>query len=142
MTPNEKRLVQETWAQVAPNAALVAQLFYERLFELDPGLHVLFAHADITEQGKKLTQMITVAVRTLDRLDQLIPAVEALGRRHVGYGVREEHYGIVGRALLDTLAAGLGPAFTEEVRAAWTTTYLTLAGVMVRAAAEPQQMVA
>ena len=48
----------------------------------------------------------------------------------------------VGRALLDTLAAGLGPAFTEEVRAAWTTTYLTLAGVMLRAAAEPQQMVA
>ena len=134
--------MQTTWAQVAPNAALVAQLFYARLFELDPSLHILFAHADIGEQGKKLTQMITVAVKSLDRLDQLIPAVEALGRRHTGYGVREQHYGTVGRALLDTLAAGLGPAFTEEVCAAWTTTYLTLAAVMLRAAATPEQMVA
>jgi len=130
----ERRIVQTTWARVAPNAAAVAQLFYARLFELDPSLRPLFAHADMREQGRKLTTMLTDAVKSLDRLHDLIPVVEALGRRHAGYGVRDEHYATVGRALLDTLALGLGATFTPEARAAWSTTYDTLAGIMRRAA--------
>jgi hemoglobin-like flavoprotein len=136
MTPDQKRLVQESWAQVAPNAGLVASLFYDRLFTLDPSLRFMFAHADMTEQGKKLTQMLTVAVKSLDRLEQLLPAVDALGRRHAGYGVRDEHYETVGCALLDTLALGLGDAFTPTARTAWTEVYAALSGVMQRAAAE------
>ena len=68
MLPFERILVQRTWWQVAPNAAAVARLFYDRLFELDPSLRSLFEHSDMAEQGKKLTQMITVAVKSLDRL--------------------------------------------------------------------------
>jgi len=136
MTSEQRRLVQESWTLVAPNAPVVAAMFYDRLFELDPALRPMFAHADMREQGKKLTQMLTVAVTSLNRLDQIVPAVEALGRRHAGYGVRDEHYAVVGQALLDTLGTGLGAAFTEELRAAWTDTYVTLAGVMQRAAAE------
>jgi hemoglobin-like flavoprotein len=130
----ERQLVQTTWAQVAGKAPTVAALFYARLFELDPSLRPMFAHADMREQGRKLTTMLAVAVKSLDRLHDLIPAVEALGRRHAGSGVRDEHYATVGRALLDTLARGLGADFTPEVRAAWSTTYDTLAGVMRRAA--------
>jgi len=136
MLDTQRLIVQTTWSAVAPNAPIVASLFYDRLFELDPSLRFMFAHADMAEQGKKLTQMLTVAVKSLDRLDQLVPAVEALGRRHVGYGVRDEHYQTVGRALLDSLALGLGDQFTDEARVAWTDVYVTLAGVMRRAAAE------
>jgi hemoglobin-like flavoprotein len=136
MLHTERHIVQATWAQVAPNAPAVAALFYGRLFELDPSLRELFAHADMREQGRKLTTMLTVAINSLDRLEELIPAVEALGRRHAGYGVRDEHYDTVGRALLDTLAAGLGAAFTPEARAAWSEVYAALAGVMRRAAEE------
>ena len=131
-------LVQSTWAQVAPSAAAVAALFYARLFELDPSLRPMFSHADMAEQGRKLTTMLTVAVNALDRLEALIPAVEALGRRHAGYGVRDEHYDTVGRALLDTLAAGLGAAFTAEARCAWSDVYATVAGVMQRATREQE----
>jgi len=138
MLHTERHIVQATWAQVAPNAPAVAALFYARLFELDPSLRALFAHADMREQGRKLTTMLTVAVNSLDRLEDLIPAVEALGRRHAGYGVRDEHYDIVGRALLDTLAAGLGAAFTPEARDAWSEVYAALAGVMRRAAGEQE----
>jgi nitric oxide dioxygenase len=93
-------------------------------------------------QRKNLMQTMTVVVKGIDRLDALIPAVEALGRRHVGYGVREDHYATVGRALLDTLAIGLGDAFTPETRDAWSEAYGLLAGVMLAAAASEEQAAA
>ena len=135
LTDRQRAHVRETWAAVAPIAPTAAALFYRRLFELDPSLRRLFGHADMAEQGKKLMQTLSVAVASLDRLDALVPAVEALGRRHAGYGVRDEHYATVGDALLWTLWQGLGPAFTDEVRDAWAATYTTLAGAMQRAAA-------
>ena len=134
MSPESKKLVQESWKLVEPIADTAAELFYGRLFELDPSLRPMF-RGDMKEQGKKLMQMLTVVVRGLDRLDQLVPAVEALGRRHAGYGVRDEHYGTVAAALLWTLEQGLGVAFTAPVKAAWTEAYTLLATVMQRAAA-------
>ena len=85
-------------------------------------------------QRKILMQTLTVVVKSLDKLDQIVPAVQALGRRHAGYGVRESHYATVGEALLWTLEQGLGEAFTPDVRAAWTEAYGTLATVMIEAA--------
>jgi hemoglobin-like flavoprotein len=135
MTPEQKQIVRETFALVEPIAEPAAALFYGRLFELDPSLRPMF-RGDMAEQGKKLMQTIAVVVHGLDRLQTLIPAVEALGRRHVGYGVRDEHYTTVAAALLWTLEKGLGPAFTPAAREAWTAAYTTLATVMQRAAAE------
>ena len=134
MTPEQRILVQSTWELVLPIADQAAMLFYDRLFVLDPELRPLFTRGDMAEQRKKLMQMITVAVRGLERLDELVPAVQALGRRHVGYHVRERDYDTVGAALLWTLEQGLGAAFTPEVREAWTLTYGTLAAVMRDAA--------
>ncbi|HEX6749645.1 MAG TPA: globin family protein [Longimicrobium sp.] len=135
MTPESKTLVQSSWALVEPISEAAAELFYGRLFHLDPSLRPMF-RGDLKEQGKKLMQMLAVAVRGLDRLDQLVPAVEALGRRHAGYGVEDEHYDTVASALLWTLSTGLGPAFTPQVEAAWTEAYTLLATVMKNAAAE------
>jgi hemoglobin-like flavoprotein len=120
---------------VVPIADKAAELFYGKLFEMDPPVERLFK-GDMKEQGAKLMKTITVAVNSLDRMDQLIPIVQDLGRRHVGYGVKAEHYATVGGALLWTLEKGLGEAFTPEVKEAWTITYETLAGVMQDAAAD------
>ena len=127
-------LVQATWEMVVPIADTAAQLFYGRLFELDPSLRRMFAQTDMAEQRKKLMQIITVAVRGLRRLDELLPAIEAMGRRHSGYGVTDAHYDTVAAALLWTLEQGLGAAFTPQVRSAWTETYTVLAAVMQRGA--------
>ena len=129
MTPAEKDLVQTTFAKVVPIADQAAALFYGRLFEMDPSLRPLFK-GDLGEQGKKLMQMIGVAVKGLDSLDTLVPAVKDLGRRHAGYGVTDAHYDTVGGALLWTLEKGLGSAFTPDVKAAWTTVYTVLATTM------------
>ena len=136
MTPTEKDLVQSTFAKVAPIADQAAALFYDRLFEMDPSLRPLFK-GDMREQGKKLMQMIGFCVKGLDALDQLVPAVQGLGKRHAGYGVTDAHYATVGGALLWTLEKGLGPDFTPDVKSAWTTVYTILATTMKDAANAP-----
>lgn len=134
MTPRQKELVQSTWAQVVPIAGVAADLFYAKLFELDPALRPLFPE-DMAEQKKKLMAMIGVAVRGLDDLEKLVPALQGLGRGHVAYGVKDSHYATVGAALLWTLGQGLGEAFTDEVKEAWTVVYTIIADTMKGAAA-------
>jgi hemoglobin-like flavoprotein len=136
MTEDDKRLVRNSWAKVIPISDKAAELFYNRLFELDPSLRALFT-SDMTEQGRKLMGMITVAVNGLDRLDEIIPAVRALGKRHSGYGVTDDHYDTVATALLWTLERGLGDAFTDDTRNAWIKTYTLLSTTMKEAAAQP-----
>jgi hemoglobin-like flavoprotein len=109
LTPEQVTLVRETWAQVVPIADKAAGLFYGKLFELDPALKPLFK-GDMTEQGQKLTKMIGIAVDHLDKLEEIVPAVQDLGVRHLEYGVKNSHYDTVGEALLWTLGQGLGDA--------------------------------
>ena len=135
MTPKQISVVKQTWAQVVPISDQAAALFYGRLFELDPSLSSLFS-GDMVAQGKKLMSMLNTAVSTLDVMANLTPALQALGKRHVGYGVKAADYDTVGAALLWTLEQGLQEGYTEEVAEAWTQAYATLAGVMVEAAAE------
>jgi hemoglobin-like flavoprotein len=125
MTPEQKQLVQSSFAQVLP----IAALFYGRLFEMNPELRHLFK-SDLPEQGRKLMQMIGLVVKGLDRWETLAPALAELGKRHEGYGVRQQDYDTVGAALLWTLEQGLGAGFTPEVKAAWAAAYTWLEAAM------------
>ena len=134
MTSAQIALVQASFKTLQPIADQAAQLFYNRLFEIDPSLRSMF-RGDMQEQGRKLMQMIGVAVGALNRLEQILPTVEDLGRRHAAYGVRDEHYATVGAALIWTLKQGLGEAFTPDVREAWIAMYTAVATAMQRGAA-------
>lgn len=134
MTPQQVVLVQTSWQKVVPIKEKAAELFYGKLFELDPALKPMFK-GDMVEQGRKLTAMLNTVVVKLDNLGDIVPAVRDLGKRHVAYGVEDAHYDTVAAALLWTLGAGLGDAFTPEVKDAWTKAYMTLAGAMKEAAA-------
>jgi hemoglobin-like flavoprotein len=144
MTPRQVEIIRTSWTAVEQIADVAATLFYDRLFESDPAIRRMFRSTDMAAQKKNLVQTLTVVVRSLDRLDQIVPAVQALGRRHGGYGVRPAHYTLVGEALLWTLEQGLGEAFTLELRDAWAEAYTTLATVMIEAAeaAELEETVA
>lgn len=133
LTKRQITLVQHSWAKVLPIADQAAELFYAKLFQLDPQLQLLFT-TDQKEQGRKLMQMISVAVNGLDDLERIVPAVQDLGRRHVDYQVQPGHYETVGGALLWTLGQGLRDDFTTEVQQAWALAYTTLADVMKDAA--------
>ena len=135
MTPQHKKLVQESFKKVAPIAPLAADLFYARLFELDPDLRLLFK-SDMKRQGMTLMTMLASAVRGLDNPDALLPVLKSLGRRHVVYGVKDSHYATVGQALLDTLAHAMGEEFDDEMRGAWSAVFSLMASVMQMGARE------
>jgi nitric oxide dioxygenase len=130
MTPDQVKLVQESFSKVAPISEQAAVLFYDRLFEVAPAVKSMFP-ADLTEQRKKLMATLAVVVNGLTNLESVLPAASALAKRHVGYGAKPEHYPVVGGALLWTLEKGLGAAWTPELAAAWTAAYGTLSGYMI-----------
>ena len=130
MTPEQIKLVQQSFAKVAPISEQAAVWFYDRLFEVAPSVKAMFP-ADMTEQRKKLMATLAVVVGGLSNLEAVLPAASALAKRHVSYGARSEHYSVVGGALLWTLEKGLGKAWTPETAAAWTAAYTTLSGYMI-----------
>ena len=133
MTPHQIKLVQMSFTHIAPISTIAADLFYGRLFEIAPQLRRMFPE-DLREQKRKLMTMLGTVVNSLNRLDAVLPAVRALGKRHAAYGVHDEHFAPVGAALLWTLEQGLGDGFTTEVKLAWTAVYATLSQAMMDAA--------
>lgn len=130
MTPDQVKLVQESFAKVAPISDMAAMLFYDRLFDVAPSVKAMFP-ADMTEQRRKLMATLAAVVNGLGNLESVLPAASALAKRHVRYGARPAHYPVVGGALLWTLEKGLGDAWTPEVADAWAAAYGTLSGYMI-----------
>jgi len=141
LTESDRKAVRQSFRLVVPIADTAADLFYKRLFELKPEYRRLFAD-DIAAQKRKLLRMLAFIVRSLDYKDtewrddvppeqDLMLVVLALGRRHSDlYRIPSESYAVVAEALLWTLDYGLGEAFTQEVRGAWTRLYTLLAQTM------------
>jgi len=135
LSAREIGLIRTSWDKVLPIAETAAELFYGKLFEIDPSLKSLFS-TDLTEQGRKLMTMLNTVVTNLDNLEAVVPAAQASGARHAGYGVTEEMYDTVAEALIWTLGQGLGDDFTDELKDAWVAAYVILSTVMKDAAKE------
>jgi len=118
MTPEQKHLIRESFPAIREVAGPVSLLFYGRLFALEPALQPMFRQ-DIELQGRKLMDMLTTVVDNLDHFEGLAPTLRALGQKHVGYGVRPEHYQVLAQALIWALAQALDTAFYPELRSAW-----------------------
>jgi nitric oxide dioxygenase len=140
MTPRRIQLVQDNFAMIVPKRDEVARSFYDNLFVLDPSLRSMFP-ADLSDQGKKLMQVLAVVVRSLDNLAPLLPSIDDMARRHLAYGVEDDHYAVVGQALIRTLKNGLGDAFTQEMEEAWREAYGILSNRMI-SATKPRDLLA
>jgi hemoglobin-like flavoprotein len=132
MTPQQKTLVQNSFSKILPIAGTAATLFYEDLFKRDPSLRALFKE-DLTEQKQKLMATLSTAVWNLENWEKIRANVQALGRRHAGYGVKPADYDTVGAALIATLETGLGADFTPDIRAAWQACIALVANDMLDA---------
>lgn len=135
MSPEQVHLIRKSFAELSRHEHIAALVFYRRLFEIDPNLQRLFK-GDIEEQSRKLVEMLGVLIAMLERPLGLELELKAMGLRHAGYGVKDEHYAMVGRALLDMLAETLDRGFTPDVREAWTALYGAVETVMKLGAAE------
>lgn len=129
MTPEQIKIVQDSWEKITPMAEIAATLFYNKLFTMDPSLRQLFP-TDLTDQKKKLLATLSYVVYALSDLQSLVPQAESLGYRHSMYGVKPAHYITVGEALLSTLQTGLAEEFTSAVHEAWGAAYALLSSTM------------
>ncbi|HAK76656.1 MAG TPA: hemin receptor [Runella sp.] len=135
MNDQQKRLVQTSFARIVPKSEYAAKVFYGRLFEIIPEVQPLFK-SDLKTQGIKLFQVISFAVCSLDNMDELLPLLHDLGRRHVKYGTKDSHYAHVGESLIWTLEKVLRDDFTPEIRQAWLDVYSLMAAAMAEAASQ------
>lgn len=110
----------------------VAARFYGRLFAAAPALRRMFT-GDMAVQGDKLMMTLATIVDGLERLDEIVPIAQSLAVRHMGYGVIDAHYALVGNALIETLREFLGPLFDAETEAAWGAAYTLLSDTMMMA---------
>lgn len=134
MKKEDTALIKGSWnifQSIDP--VLVGDVFYSKLFTDAPRLKHLF-HISKEEQSKKLIEMLNVLVGRLDRLEELTEDIRRLALRHVGYGVKADHYKAVGVALLWTLQQGLGLDWHQELKEAWTACYEHLSKTMMDAA--------
>jgi hemoglobin-like flavoprotein len=135
VTPLQRNLVQRSFRKIAGRADQVADLLYERLFEIDPDYKMLFA-CDMRQQGRKLIQMLAVVVNGLNHPNTLIPTIRELGQRHVGYGVKPQDYQHLGTALIYAVEQTLEDDFTPEVRDAWIAVYRFVLDIATASPAE------
>jgi len=143
MTLHKINLLKNSWKIAAENPEVVGALFYGRLMEQMTEYKSLFRRTNIPEQSRKLISMLSYIISRLDNLDNsIIEEVGKLAQRHVQYGVKIEHYTIVGPALLWTLEQGLGNLWNDELRDTWTECYAILSVAMINASNYPQQTAA
>ena len=137
MTPAQVALVQESFANVGRQPHEAGRIFYEELFKLAPELQGLFPE-DLSRHRLKFIQMLSTIVRSLDQIATISEDIVDLGRRHMSYDVEDEHYPVVGEALMATLDRLLGASLTPPVSDAWVAAYGMIARVMQESATMPQ----
>jgi hemoglobin-like flavoprotein len=118
VTTEQVGLIRDSFVAIQRTSSPLALLFYGRMFELDPSLRVLFK-IDLVSQSKKLTDTLLAVADSLHRFDEMRPVLRDLGRKHVEYGVRPEHYLTLTEAMLWALRQALQEDFDDQTRAAW-----------------------
>jgi hemoglobin-like flavoprotein len=129
MTPDQRRLLRNSFDLLRDQTGPFALLFYGKLFELDPGARRLF-HNDLVAQGNKVMDMLTSVVESLENTPAIRSELLELGKRHSEYGVRPEQYGTVGAAMLWALTQALGPDFDGPTREAWRVALQSICDMM------------
>lgn len=137
--------VTESWTLVQNFGEEAAGVeLFKNIFSIAPQALKLFSFSeeeDLYESpalklhGATVVKTVGVAVTGLKSLNDLVPTLQSLGRRHQKYGVIPEHYEVVGQALIATLRAALGEKFTPDVESAWTTVYHIVSSTMISATA-------
>jgi len=133
LTENQIRLIEESFAAVAPRGAALVARFYEQLFQDYPEVKPMF-NTDIHQQQKKLLGALVLVVQNLRKPEKLKPALEQLGIKHNDYNVVPEQYQAVGSTLLKTLAEFAGDVWGSELEDAWATAYGAISKIMIESA--------
>ena len=130
-------LLETSFQEIVLHGEAFAVAFYERLFTRFPDTRALFANTDMSAQRKKLQESLSLIVQHLQHPEALDTLLQDLGQRHVTYGVRPEHYPLVGDVLLETFADFFGKHWTEAHHDAWVQGYAAVSRLMLQGAELP-----
>jgi nitric oxide dioxygenase len=124
--------VKATVPALAEHGEAITLAMYARLFQ-DDHIKALFNHANQTTgaQPKALAGAILAYAQNIDNLAVVLPVVERIAHKHVGYHILAEHYPFVAKALLGAISDVLGEAATDEILAAWGEAYWFLADILI-----------
>ena len=134
----ELEYLETSFDLVAPRGEALMDTFYARLFAAAPAVKPLFAGTDLRRQKGMLLSALVLLRKSLRDLDAIIPALRAMGARHVGYGARPEHYPVVGEVLIASMAEVAGDAWRPEYERAWEAAFGVVAGAMLEGAADAE----
>jgi hemoglobin-like flavoprotein len=130
--------LETTFDLVAPHGDELMEVFYARLFAAAPSVKPLFAGSDLRRQKAMLLSTLVLLRKSLRNLDAAVPALRALGARHVAYGAEPRHYVVVGQTLIASLAEIAGDAWRPEHELAWAAALAVIADVMLSGAREAE----
>lgn len=130
MTPQQVKLLKQSWEVVKPKASQLAEFFYYHLFDTHPEYRVMFK-GSLYEQQQKFVHMLDMIISHADHLSTIEKDLQASGQRHTGYGVKPEDFAPVGEALLYALKAALKEEWTPEHTIAWAAAYKVISQKML-----------
>ncbi|MCA9292337.1 MAG: hypothetical protein KDA20_00825 [Phycisphaerales bacterium] len=133
MNTQQMDLIESSFNALSGQAHAIVARFYELLFSEHPELRSIFP-ADLTEQRKHLVGAIGLVVKNVRDLEKIEPGLEEMGARHVGYGAKPEHYGVVASTLIASLKEFAGDLWTPEIEHAWSQALNAVATVMLHGA--------
>ncbi len=127
--------IRQTFAIAATAGDDLAGYFYGWLFSRNPRLREMFPPGMDAQRDRLLRALVRI-VDSLSSPEDLVRYLSQLGHDHRKYSVEPAMYDAVGEALIATLRAFAGPAFTPEAQDAWTKAYQAASALMIRAAEE------
>ncbi|WP_051366541.1 globin domain-containing protein [Hamadaea tsunoensis] len=134
MTPDQVALVRGTMRAVHARRGELADAFYANLFRDEPGLRPMFPD-DLSTLQAKFVDELEVIVGAVEDIGTFLRRAGHLGGRHVGYGVRTEHYRVAGDALVGAFEQLLAAEWTPAHEVAWRGAYDMVAEAMMMRAA-------
>jgi NAD(P)H-flavin reductase/hemoglobin-like flavoprotein len=137
--PLDAARLRESFARVSMHGDEVPLFFYSDLFIKHPETRELFPVSMAAQRGHLVEALVRI-VSQVDRVAELTPFLQGLGRDHRKFGALAGHYGAVGASLMTTLQHFSGPSWTPELAADWAAAYELIASVMSSAAREDEQV--
>jgi len=135
LSARQIKLVKETWAKVTPVKEEAGKKFYDKLFEINPGVKPLFQESRMRTQAIMLMDILNKCVQSVEDLGPVTRALQETGKRHaMYYSTEDAYYPPVGENLLWFIADGAGSDFTDEAKEAWEIVYAKIATIMIDAA--------
>lgn len=128
--------LRDSYARIRKTDLRFAEIFYAKLFAKAPDLAPLF-RSEPRAQCEKLMASLDAIVRNLEAPLENAAMLAALGKRHVNYGAKPEHYTVVVNLLIESMQDLLGVDADDQSLEEWRLALRLVSDLMIAAGNRP-----